>query len=96
MALQQIERTATFLRQAKQLRRKHYDFDKLEKVIRLLMAQDHEVLRRRYRDHALKGNLRNFRELHIEADWLLIYQIKGDVLTLVLVETGSHQQLLGK
>ncbi|MCO6558057.1 MAG: type II toxin-antitoxin system YafQ family toxin [Bifidobacterium sp.] len=94
--MQRIERTATFLRQTKQLRRKHYDFNKLEKVIRLLMAQNNEVLRRRYRDHVLKGNLHDFRELHIEADWLLVYQIKRDVLTLVLVETGSHQQVLGK
>ncbi|WEV68219.1 type II toxin-antitoxin system YafQ family toxin [Bifidobacterium sp. ESL0769] len=96
MALQRVERTSKFLRQAKQLQRKHYDFDELEHVIRLLMEQDKEVLYRQYRDHALKGNLRRFRELHIDADWLLIYGIKHETLTLILVETGTHRQLLGK
>ena len=32
-------------------------------------------------------------ELHIEKDWLLIYQINDDELTLLLLRTGSHDQL---
>ncbi|MCO6558941.1 MAG: type II toxin-antitoxin system mRNA interferase toxin, RelE/StbE family [Bifidobacterium sp.] len=32
---------------------------------------------RRCRDRRLKGNLRRYRELHIVADWLLIYRIDG-------------------
>ncbi|WEV65103.1 type II toxin-antitoxin system YafQ family toxin [Bifidobacterium sp. ESL0764] len=96
MALQRIERSPTFLRQAKSLGRKHYDLDKLERVVRVLVNEDKETLRRRYHDHALKGNLSVFRELHIESDWLLIYRVKHETLTLLLVETGSHRQLLGK
>lgn len=69
--------------------------DALETVIRLLFSEQKDLLINRYRDHALKGDLRGFRELHIEADWLLIYRIDRDVLTLVLIETGSHDDLFG-
>ena len=43
--------------------------------------------------HALKGEYSGFRECHIKPDWLLIYLIEDDVLTLTLVDTGSHSDL---
>ena len=45
------------------------------------------------RDHALSSNWANHRECHITPDWLLIYQIKNDVLVLELARTGSHSDL---
>lgn len=47
-----------------------------------------------YRDHALTGNLHGFRECHVKPDWLLIYMIEEDILTLTLVNTGSHADVL--
>lgn len=47
-----------------------------------------------YRDHALTGNFKGFRECHIKPDWLLIYYIEKDILTLTLVDTGSHADIL--
>ena len=47
----------------------------------------------RYRDHALSGNFRGFRECHIKPDWLLVYLIENDILTLNLVDTGSHADI---
>lgn len=44
-------------------------------------------------DHELKGNWKQHRELHIEPDWLLIYQKKEDLLILELTRTGSHADL---
>ena len=44
-------------------------------------------------DHELKGNWKNHRELHIESDWLLIYQKIEDLLILELTRTGSHADL---
>ena len=44
-------------------------------------------------DHELQGNWKNHRELHIEGDWLLIYQKKDDILILELTRTGSHADL---
>ena len=51
------------------------------------------MLRTRYRDHALKGEWNEYRELHVSGDWLLIYRINKDELRLVLTRTGSHDEL---
>lgn len=57
------------------------------------MTEDRDLLSTKYRDHALVNNWKGYREIHIEADWLLIYRIKRDELQLVLTCTGSHDQL---
>ena len=44
-------------------------------------------------DHELKGIYKGFRECHIQPDWLLIYLIENDILTLTLVDTGTHSDL---
>ncbi len=43
-----------------------------------------------FHDHPLSGNFQGFRECHVKPDWLLVYMIENDVLTLTLVATGSH------
>ena len=50
-------------------------------------------LEEKHRDHELKGKYRGFRECHIQPDWLLIYLLENDVLTLTLVDTGAHSDL---
>lgn len=52
-----------------------------------------EPLDVRYRDHALTGNYRDFRECHIEPDWLLVYRVDADALALFLLRTGTHADL---
>ncbi|EMB76048.1 type II toxin-antitoxin system YafQ family toxin [Streptococcus mutans] len=52
-----------------------------------------QTLEEKYRDHELKGNFVGFRECHIKPDWLLIYLIEDDILTLTLADTGSHADL---
>ena len=47
----------------------------------------------KYRDHALHGNWEEFRECHIQSDWLLVYLVENDILTLTLVETGTHADI---
>ena len=47
----------------------------------------------KYHDHDLVGNWRGYRECHIRPDWLLIYKIEQDKLTLTLTRTGSHSDL---
>ncbi|MFT8705461.1 type II toxin-antitoxin system YafQ family toxin [Bifidobacterium aquikefiricola] len=91
--LKHIERPASFLRQMKKMKRKHYDLDVLESAIRCIMSRNIDLLVTRYKDHALAGNLAGFRELHVQDDWLLIYSIEHETLTLILVTTGSHDDL---
>ena len=52
-----------------------------------------EPLPEKNRDHALSGKLATYRECHILPDWLLIYQIRENILTLTLSRTGSHSDL---
>ena len=56
---------------------------------------DKKTLPPKNRDHKLVSSRRykNMRECHIEADWLLIYQIINDSLILRLVRTGTHSDL---
>lgn len=90
-----IRATPIFERDLKNLLKKNYDKTKLEEVLRFLLKGDSETLRTKYRDHALKGNWKGFRECHIEADWLLIYKINREenICELVLTRTGSHDKL---
>ena len=65
--------------------------DLLEEVITLLASE--VPLPERYRDHPLTGNYGGHRECHIQPDWLLIYKIEKDILTLTLTRTGTHSDL---
>jgi mRNA interferase YafQ len=51
------------------------------------------VLDEKYKEHGLKGKYLGFRECHIQPDWLLLYLLEDDILTLTLVETGTHSDL---
>ena len=80
-----------YLRDLDRMQRRHKNIDKLNTVIDLLCKQ--EPLDPKYRDHQLTGNLKNFRECHIEPDWLLIYKIQHEELILVLTRTGTHSDM---
>ena len=56
------------------------DMTKLRAVILMLAsgANSPPALK----DHALKGNWEGCRDLHIETDWILIYEIKDNTLGL--------------
>ena len=68
------------------------DVKLLDDVIETLMLG--KPLDAKFKDHQLTGNFRLFRECHIKPDWLLIYMINDNVLTLTLIDTGSHANLL--
>lgn len=57
----------------------------------ILLLSEGASLPLRYKDHPLRGKWRDYRDCHIEADWLLIYKILGD--DVYLVRTGSHSDL---
>jgi mRNA interferase YafQ len=46
----------------------------------------------RYRDHALTGNWRDYRDCHVHPDLVMIYR-KPDAHSLELVRIGSHSEL---
>ena len=67
------------------------DISLLEDVVEKLKSRN--PLDVKYRDHSLSGNYKGYRECHIQPDWLLIYLMEDDILTLTLVDTGSHADL---
>lgn len=52
------------------------------------------ALAEKYRDHALTGEWKDFRDCHIKPDLILIYIKKYDGY-LQLVRLGSHSELFG-
>ncbi len=86
-----IRQSTQFRRDVKRLMRQGVLLSRLEVVIKMLVEQ--VSLNERFRDHALIGDWKGFRECHIQPDWLLIYRIEGDELQLA--RTGSHAQLFG-
>ena len=48
----------------------------------------------KHRDHKLTGPFQGLRECHVRPDWLLIYQLTD--AELILVRTGTHQDLFGE
>ena len=66
---------------------------KLDKVVLMLVTGT--PLPPKYGDHSLviSKEYKNVRECHIEPDWLLVYRIENDELTLYLIRTGSHSDL---
>lgn len=86
-----VRYSSKFNKDYKLIKKRGCNLDKLKKVVALL--RDGIKLPPKYKDHALSGNYANFRECHIEPDWLLIYKIDNSVLILTVFRTGTHSDL---
>jgi mRNA interferase YafQ len=80
-----------FKKSLKRVKKRSFDISLMQTVVDTLL--EGKPLEERYRDHALTGNWNGFRECHIQPDWLLIYIIEDDILTLTLTDTGTHSDL---
>jgi mRNA interferase YafQ len=80
-----------FKRDLKLAVKRKRDITIMDAVVEMLLSG--EPLPAKYKDHNLSGNWASHRECHIEPDWLLIYYIEDDVLTLTLTRTGTHSDL---
>lgn len=83
--------TGKFKKSLKLAKKRGCDISLMENVVDTL--QQGLSLDQKYRDYELKGKYKGFRECHIQPDWLLIYLIENDVLTLTLIDTGTHADL---
>ena len=82
-------RGTQFKKDVKLAQRRGKDINKLRDLIWLLLQGG--PLPSHYKDHPLQGRWRQYRDCHIEPDWLLIYKTEGD--NLYLVRTGTHSDL---
>lgn len=89
-----VQFTSQFKKDLKLAKKQNKNLDKLFEVISILASGS--TLDVKYKDHSLVGNYKGVRECHIEPDWLLIYEIRNDVLVLMLYRLGTHSELFKK
>lgn len=86
--------TTRFKRNLKKILKQGKDIEKLKPIVDILAAK--EILDPKYKEHPLYNDKRyqNCRDCHIEPDWVLIYRYLEKDLVLLLVNTGSHSEIL--
>jgi mRNA interferase YafQ len=96
MTTLRIQSDSGFDRQLQRLLKKNYSKQLYLNALYAIAYHKREELQK-LKDHALTGNRRGLRELHIDKkDWLLVYQIDQENHILNLVGIGTHQTLFGK
>ena len=85
--------TPHFRRDVKKVSSRGYDMAKLRAAIDMLL-ENRRPLPARFRDHALKGEWKVYREIHIEPDWLLVYRIRGE--ECAFARTGTHSDIFNE
>lgn len=92
-----VEYTHTYKKQYKRLKRSGWNMDLLDHSVEVLLTENGAELERLW-DHQLTGNKKAFREIHVgqrASDWVIEYQVKDDDTVVLLLQTGSHHQVLG-
>lgn len=99
LSMRKIKFTAAYKRDFKKLSRSQYRGvlnGALKNEILARLIQD-VPLPAKYRDHALTGSWRGYRECHVLPDLLLVYRFMGEAgeeeSALVLARIGSHAEL---
>ena len=87
-----VDYTNEFKKQAKLMQKRGRNMELLNTAIKTLIRTGTLPVNK-YKTHKLKGNYTNLWEAHLQADWLLIWHIDNDVLTIVLTHTGTHSDL---
>lgn len=81
----------SFERDLKKYKRTNGNVQRVHDIIDMLRTDKQLPLS--LRDHQLQGKLRQYRELHIEADWLLMYHKDGKKLIITCLWLVSHKKL---
>lgn len=84
-----IKEGSHFRKDVQRMKKRGKSLNGLKKVIELLAKG--EPLPGNYKDHALAREWNDYRECHIEADFLLIY--KSETKFLILERVGTHSDL---
>jgi mRNA interferase YafQ len=90
----EVKFTTQFKKDLKLAKKQKKNLDLLFDVIDTLA--NGKKLDPKFRDHDLSGDYTGTRECHVEPDWLLVYEIRDDVLVLMLYRLGTHSELFRK
>jgi mRNA interferase YafQ len=86
-----VTRSSKFKKDYKLAKKQKKDLGLLVDIIQKLANR--ENIPSKFRDHKLSGRLKDYRELHLQPDWLLIYRIDEANNELQLARLGSHSEL---
>ena len=89
--IDEILRKTQFKKDFKRIIKQGKNPQEISNILSLIIEE--KPIPEKYKDHPLIGDHSGYRELHIAPDWLLVYKI--EVNTLTLVRTGSHSELFG-
>jgi mRNA interferase YafQ len=87
-----VRPTAAFKKDLKKAVKQGRDLQRLQEVLEQLAVP--APLPPACNDHKLKGNWQDFRECHVQPDWLLIYTITD--FELRPVRLGTYAELFSK
>ena len=87
--MREVIETNIYKKDFKKSIKQNKDINKLFIVLEKLIMDI--KLEPKYKDHQLKGKLKEYRECHIEPDWLLVYMKKDN--KIFLAGLGSHSDL---
>ncbi|HJD66737.1 MAG TPA: type II toxin-antitoxin system YafQ family toxin [Rickettsia endosymbiont of Bembidion nr. Transversale] len=87
--MKQVRSTIVFERDLKRLVKRGKNIKKIHAVVSMLV--NNIPLPSKFKPHKLTGDYYLKWECHIEPDWLLVYEIKEDVV--ILYRTGTHSDL---
>lgn len=86
-----IDFQPSFERDLKKYKRANRNVQRVHDIIDMLRSG--KQLPPSLHDHQLQGALRQYRELHVEADWLLMYHKDGKKLVITCLWLVSHKKL---
>jgi mRNA interferase YafQ len=75
-----IHYSTRYKKDVKLCKKRHYDMEKMKELIKLILSG--EELPQKYNNHPLSGEWKGCFDAHIEGDWVLIYKMSDDTLTL--------------
>ena len=86
-----VEYSGAFKKEVKKAMLQGRDILKMFMPIAILLSGGQ--LPPQYHDHQLKGEWKNYRDFHIEPDWIVIYRCDNNLIRFE--RTGTHSELLG-
>lgn len=85
----ELYRRKQFDKDVKLLQKRGKKIDKLWDVVGIILSG--KSLPAKNKNHKLIGNFEGFWDCHIEPDWILIYELTNEHVTLI--RTGTHSDL---
>lgn len=86
-----IEFTSAFIRDLKKYCKKSRDADRVHSILEKLRIGT--PLSQAFHDHQLAGKLKDYRELHVVPDWLLVYRKDGKKMCILCLWIVNHKKL---